>query len=271
MPVPDVITGRDARVNGVSTLGHFRIVKTSIAGPIRTSNTSGGVARGCGTIDWEGYYYAYGHTPPVWLNEQFTFSGTLANEETTGGAAICTGIDIIIPQKPQANMKNYISYVVHFGAMGADLTNATETIADSSAPAIYCASGLKLKLDNVEETDIEEVQISLRSAVAKFANSSTNGFMKRTPGNIDWTVAYIRAVNKLSLLPAAGEIKTIKAYVESDKYWEFQFGRVSKPFDIKVDHETDEITTAAVALDMTSHNGTTLGVIKNPAGTTKWP
>jgi hypothetical protein len=269
-----VITARNFQISTdgttVSTASKGRILRVSEAGPAHASNFKGGTGRGCGVGDWQGYFMAYGHTPPLFPNDTFTLVCSLDNTNSASGDAICTGIDIVVPNEPERDGKNYVFYRVYFGAMGADLTfGSSPPSTDVSQAAMFCASGLPLKLDNVAEDEIIRSELRIRAAAPRYAKDT--GWYSRTAGNLDWELDYRRRISSLGSLPAIGTLKVVKQYVTAALFWELSWGRVTEPFDVEIDRESNAIVAASVKLEMSAYYGTSYGHINNPATTQCWP
>ncbi len=63
--IPQIITGKNVVVNGVSTLGLVKIDNRASKAVVQASNLSGGADRPDGIRELNGYYWAWGDTPPV--------------------------------------------------------------------------------------------------------------------------------------------------------------------------------------------------------------
>ena len=291
MTVPAVISGINAIVNNVSTMGTLKVQQhSSSKNAIYTSTGNGGAQRKCGNVDFTGFIHAFGYMPPtidgnlVWPNSTFSFAATLAGyaNDVISSTAFCTGIDVFWPVGEKIIERSYINYVIHFASAGAALaiTSGTPSIADSSVPQMYCAQGMTLSIDGTPEPNVEWMEVSIRSTAEPYVNSTLNGIYSRAPGNFDWTFKYHRNVNSLALLPTVDSIHEILINVPSttvlgasltDPYWILKYGIFSQPITLTVARESPLPVTAEVEANMTGWKDTTAGGIWVPgSGTPIW-
>jgi hypothetical protein len=279
--VTPYVTGKDVCVNGVNTLGHIMLQRTSHANAIYDSSGRGGADRMAGNIDFQGYYWAWGHTPPVLPNDLFDLEFTLTGTDTTGssGAYVrCTGMDIFVPTFDPKG-ENAVYYALYFAAAGNDLVNTGATVTAPTVLTKYPVAGLACTLTPFTtvppEDGIEAMQFSMhQQGGAPDINSSTNGVFFRSKRNLDWEFTYRKAVNALSKVPALNSVQAIKMFVTSTLYWAANYGIVTK-HEGKFDHGNTKILAVEVTLSKCK-SGTDVGSVMTPGitpggGATVWP
>lgn len=274
----DIILGRNVVVNNVSTLGGLRLDNRSEKSPVHASNLSGGVDRVCGIRKLQGYYWAYGDTPPVFPNDLFSLSFTLNGAADTWAqntSVRCRGIEVIADAYDE-RQENAVYYIVHFGGAGVDFTTGSGAApTDSTQPAKYCTKGLGLKLDGVLQEYIAGMHLRVVAIADEDTNSTLNGIAFYPAGDIDWTFEYTQRVKQWPVTPALDSVVTIQMATQLTaglaflRYWELAFGQLASK-----ESQFDRKTRKPLSVQRTYEkctSGSDIGHIIDPAGTTQWP
>jgi hypothetical protein len=234
-----------------------------------------GTDRNCGAVDWTGQYFAYGGAPAVFPGDAFTFSGESVDGAGASGTAITERVQIVWEQE----QADYVQHVVHFAGNG-DLTLGAITLSDDSIPNAQCGAGLIAKLDGVEVTDVRRAYLDIMRVYGKppgqignrpYKSSTTAGKVRRVKSRLDFQ-GYIDAyVSNHNSLPALQSAPVISLYTTAALYWELTWARIVKLADIGANVEDTELLGVRIFFAMKGSNGTSLGTVKAPGGTTKWP
>jgi hypothetical protein len=202
MNLPQVILGKSIVVNGVSTNGRIKIDNRSSKDYIAASNLYGGVDRAYGIRELSGYIWGYGDLPPVFPNQsfdlQFTLDGSKAVAVGTGGndGVRCLGIEIFANPYEQ-NKENAVYYIVHFGGMGTDFSDASVP-TDVTQPRIYSTKSLGVKFGYWNKTTHALVYTEpcyfagMHLKIVAYADpdwsSCMNGIAYYPAGQLDWSL-----------------------------------------------------------------------------------
>ena len=263
----ELILGKDVVVNGVSTLGHVKIDNSSEKGRMQASNLGGGVDRPDGIRMLKGYYYAYGDTPPVFVNDLFNLTFTLNGLTGTQNTSVrCLGLEIFA-NAYEPGKDNLVFYVVHFGGAGVDFTTGSAA-GDNTAPSILNTKGLGLNLSGAVLPYIAGMHLKIEALADPDWNSSLNGIAFYPRGDIDWMLDWTQRVNEFSLTPDLDSIHAVTMQTNGLVGWHLEYGKLGKRGGT-FDHKTKLPLTMDYILEKCS-NGADLGSITDPSGATKW-
>ena len=279
----DVITGVNACVSGVPTMGFVEIERTIDSTAIADSAGKGGMDRVPGNVDFTGKIFAYGYKPPsgTFPNKTFTLDFTQDSTDVTAVAGViaadvrCIGLEIMVPAHDKTG-KNAIFYIIHFGANGTDLSYGSATSANT-VPTKYPSKNMATYLDTVRQTYCQWAHLMISAEVEPKVNSDSNGVYFRPAGQIDWKYTYNREVKTMSLLPALNTIHPIRMQTGAGGtsgggtvgYWALNYGMVTG-YKAKIDHASRLPISYDVELEKCSLL-TDVGSITDPDGAQMWP
>ena len=269
-------------VDGISTVENWNINDTRTSDSYVASNTLNGTVRGGGIRAWDGGFSGRGNTPPVMPGEEFNFKGYT---EPTSGTEGDTGItydgqalvnSVTVSWNWATNL--ILGWTVSFNGLPG-LTYATAIpVLDTTIPTIGASCGTKVEYATTaaptifnEIPAITQATLTITSTLASEANSSTVAggecWMGYSKGPIDWTLAmpqedYIRGVDGYPLL---GGFSLLRLYVDATDYWELRFGKMESYTNLVVDRNGGSTIARTLNLAMSATDGTTMGLIKQPA------
>lgn len=286
----DIILGQDVVVNGISTLGKIKIDNRSTKSPMLASNLQGGADRPEGIRELQGYYWAWGDTPPVFPNDlfdlRFTLDGNTAVEVVNGSVAgigvRCRAIEIFAePFDPKQD--NMVYYLVHFGGAGNDFSTSATVPTDTSAPVKYSTRGLGLQLDDATVCYIAGMHLKIQALAEPDWSSCLNGIAYFPAGPIDWSFNFAQRVKAWPqpatpgslVYPDLDGVKKIYMATQTNADlsfkagWTLEYGKLGRKSG-EFDHKSRTPMTVEYLMEKSSL-AADLGSIVDPAGVTQWP
>jgi hypothetical protein len=104
-----------------------------------------------------------------------------------------------------------------------------------------------------------------------YSSSSVPGKMRRKKSYLDWRVLIDCYVDDWANLPTLQDNVVINLYTTASLSWELKWGRIIGLDDIGAHVEEAELLHVAITAVMQGSDGSSLGWVKNPASTQKWP
>lgn len=277
-----VVSGKNGAVDGSTDVRDWSISSEADLQAYVSSATKGGTARVPGNVDWNGQYNSYGHTPVRMPGETFEFKGSIdgsVGANCPANGAIVDQVEIRIDIEAAA----IIDHTVAFSANGILSFGAT-VAADASVPSPPPSKGTKIQTavpsgspSYGDILDVRTVTITITSDNKSYVSSESAGQVKRTAGNIDFSLSYSVYADDFSNanVPAVNTVADIKVFVNATQFWHLQWCKYGEASDLGVGIESADNVAAslnAVMEGFTDISATpTEGFIKNPAGTTFWP
>uniref|UniRef100_A0A6M3K8M7 Uncharacterized protein n=2 Tax=viral metagenome TaxID=1070528 RepID=A0A6M3K8M7_9ZZZZ len=262
-----VISGINCEVDGVSSMSGWKIRMLNMPPEFATSDAPGGMGRAAGNFDWRGVYRAYGHTPLHWPGDSIAFKGDTDASYGVSATGIVDRMTITCPIEPGG----LIDTVVEFSNNdAAGLVNGAAAATAGATPAIFSAVTRKIAWSGTD-VSARNWRLVLTARNRPYVDTDTDGWVMRTPGNMDGQFEYSVYDNAAANLPARGSIAVAQFYVTASTYWELTWGIIERVDDWGGDHEGAENVFGNVFGFWTAQSGTSIGTIKNPAGATKWP
>jgi hypothetical protein len=238
------------------------------ASDIFHSSGKGGAELAEGSVDFDGRFLVWGHTPtffPTGDNRlkalAFTLSGAGTNSGLSVSSAACTGLDIVVPTYDETR-RNGVYYVVYFGAAGVDFSAGGAT--PGAAGPIFNVKGLGCTFASTPQANVQKMHLAIRNLGDKYVDSSTNGVFNRPDGPINWRFNYRRGLTTMADAPALNAVGEVIMYVETAKTWILDYGRVIK-LEQLLDPQSGEVIGADIAIGMCTNAGV-VGSIKDPTG-----
>lgn len=270
-----ILSGKNMSVNASSASGvyAFEINQEHYPAWQVGGNQAGAVARAEGNFEWYGWFMANGHTPLLWVGDQFAF--TCAPSQTgslaVSGTALCVGLEIICDNRnPDEPVPLY--HRVLFGPAGV-LSYGVSSPTDSGTPAIYPPKGICAYYgSSIPRTKYQKLRIFDKAPV-RTTDCTENGQIIWAAGELD--AEYEWWINTddpddfplLSADPVNGRMN-----VTDTEYWDLNWLRLTEyPKPWSASRRPPKVVDAKFKAAWTGYNGTTQGYIKNPAGATKWP
>jgi hypothetical protein len=258
-----VISGYKMAVGNANTVRRFRIFYQGTIPPYVASNTKNATGRVKGNKDWRGFFLGYGHTPPVFPGEEFTFTGSIDGSKGVTGTAICDRIQVDCPTEQGTPLE----YAVFFSSNG-ELTLGGAVATDSTTPAPPSSVGLGASFGGAL-ADVRAWRLLVEAKNKPYASSSTDGWVKRVKGPIDATAQVTLYSDAPASLPKPNDDVIVNLYVSTTESWELKWCKVEGPQEYGADHESPEPVGGLVVAKFNGfQNGT--GSISAPSGV-KWP
>lgn len=287
-----VHSGKYGIVDGKSTVRQWSIVEQEAQPKGVASNSRLGTFRRPGVRRWNGNYQAYGATPAVMPGEQFAFKGYTAPVNdiagstgmTYSGNAVVRSVAITWNWRNAAILSHQVNFEGHLA-----LTKANNIpVPDASAIDSPSVIGCKFTWDKATPAALQDIinltqgVLTISSEVQTYVNSHTvigvgAGMVCWTGavgGPIDWSLALSQEDDSRGLANdlLIGDLIQLKLYtIPGGANWDLQYGIVRDYSGITVNRETGSIIGRTINVDMVANNGSTLGHINRPDGTTWWP
>ncbi|MHC4866923.1 MAG: hypothetical protein ACYTEX_22825 [Planctomycetota bacterium] len=263
------VSGLSSVVDGTSQARAWRIKMNELAAEYVASGMQKGMGRIAGVKRWGGVYVAYGGTPAVFPSATFTFTGNTDESVGYTGTARCERIRI--EWDPDAHPPVPIRHMVFFRSAGA-LTPGAAPATDATTPAREAATSLRIDLIGTQQTHVHKAQLDIFAKhMKRYADTSTSFWEYWTEGAIDAEAWWDVWEDAPGSLPTLQTEHTFKIYTTATEFWELQWMRIVGHDPFEVDHEGNRPAGARVRAQWNSDNGTSVGTIKNPATTVKWP
>lgn len=264
-------------INGVSTVRNWRVNRQASLQSFVASNTKGMTGSLKGNEDWSGSFSQYGHTPAHLPGDEVTFLGSIDGVKGVSGNALIDSVEIVIDIESGA----IITMNTSLSGNGALALDVAAAVTDTEFPEIFSSIGRKVEIATpsddpsfVEVPHVRTVTIRLTANNVSFVSSETAGNVNRKKGNLSasLSMSLYAEDNSLSNLILPNSLKSVRVYVESDKFWQFDailFGGLS---DITIDREAAAMIGASLEGNFTGHyNSETEGQIIMPNTTVWWP
>ena len=303
--VPALTIASSGTAVPISTLGKIKYDNRAEHKIQQASNLGGGVARPKGIRMLNGYFYAWGDTPPCFPNDLIGVNFTLDGVHcATNPCLRCTAIEIMVEPYSE-DKKNKVYYVVYFTGAGFDFAEFTavgnDPILDTTQPIELSTKSLGLGIGGVGSFTagtgggiggawagtvvpyVESMKLRVEALATPDWNSSLNGIAFTPRGDIDWHLKLVQRVNRWST-PAdtlIGDLDGVQALLMATRLnanlsfntgWALEWGDLtSKAGDF--DHASTKILTAEYEFEKNiyqSGGATKLGSITDPAGVTRW-
>jgi hypothetical protein len=270
-------SGKFGVVNGRSHIRNWSLEDSIQPEVYYASNTKFGAFRNSGVEDWTGGFEGFGGEPPVLPGANLAFSGYTApdNDIVGGQGKIYAGAFIV--NAVTVNWNWQPTQTLNWTAEIARRTGAV-TISDSvhedtavTLPQKMC--GLKIQIgDAGAEEDWENVVQATFNITADnqtYVNSSTSCRTYRKAGNIDWTLSVVEQNEAQDL--TKGSFYRILLFTTNSLYWELEWGIFTGYTGFVIDRETGAIIQKTANFAMSGSDGTSIGSIVTPSGSTFWP
>lgn len=271
MPSPNVYGGHSSLVTSsggaVHTTRHWRIVHTGEPPSYVASNTSGGTGRETGVSDWQGIYVCYDDTPVDWVGQDFTFTGVTDGNVGYSGPAIVDRIQVLWDHRKGA----LLEYRVYFSSDGKLEKVSAQALSDVGIPDPPSSVQMVLELDTVAEPDVYAIELNFYARNKKYVSSDTAGQTKRVAGPVDCDCTYSVYQADPANLPNKDQHYILACYVTAGTHWEVTWLKIKEIREFGATPDSPEPVSATIFGEFNCSNGTSLGTIKNPAGTTVWP
>jgi len=277
-----VISGKNGVVNGSAEVRDWSITSEADLQAYVSSATKGGTSRTAGNEDWNGTYNAYGHTPVRMPGEFFAFLGSidkLVGVDSGASGAIVDQVEIRIDIEAGA----IIDHSVNFSA-NAVLTFGAAVASDATVPAPPSSKGTKIQtaaaigspvFTNI--LDYRTCTITITSDNNVYVSSESAGQVKRTAGNIDFSVSYSVYADDFSNanVPPVNTVANLRVFVNATQFWDLKWVRYGDASDMGANIESADNVAATLNVMMEGYTDVastpTEGFIKKPDGSTFWP
>lgn len=278
--------GKLGAIDAFDTIAMWSLNETQTPGRGIASNTRFAPVRKAGARAWTGTYKGYGGQPAMMPGQIAAFVGFGAPTNDISGNGLRYSGNIMADSVAitwNFRTGELISHTVNFSghlalaiADGAQVTDVTipdmPSVVLSKIQWKPAASGALADFPNVSQATL-----TLSAQNQSYVNSGTviSGklWTGRVAGPIDWTFALQQDddVRVGATVPQIADDIQIKAFINATEFWLLNWGHVRDYTGLQVNLETGAILARTVNIDMTAHDGTTLGVITKPDTTNWWP
>ncbi len=272
MGVP-IISGIDMIVDNEHTSRLWQIAHRGNQNKWVGTGVPKGYTHGKGNHDWTGYYLGYGGKPQVFPGDKFTFKASIDGSIGRFGSAICDEIFVRVDREGGKK----VEYRVRFSADGTLSKGAVSAVVPGSSDIPADARDLIFKLSGVAQENVRWSEFRIQAANRPFSGV-TVGETNRNAGNL---IAFARYGVYLegtwaTDLPELDSIHSTDIYVNATEYWRFNWLMTLDRPELTVPREEQAAVNGLnaseiVQLGLVGVQGTSQGLIINPAGATKWP
>ena len=274
------LSGKYGVVDGYGSVYNWSINDNQQLAAVIDSSTDVATNRVAGIKSWDGSFGQNLGQPSVLPGTFFTFTGFTAPDDglPTGTGTVYTGNALCsqaVMNWDWAGGNVLTAELTFLGNLGLTLSTANHADATVSNPLSICGTKIEFSSNGTDWTEllnISTASLTLSVATSDYVNSSTSCNTGRKSGPKDWTAAIVLDETKRDTadVPAKGTLLEWKFYVDGSNSWRFKWGRVRDFTGIVVDRQSGNIVQQTMNVDMAVSDGTSLGYVQAPDGSTNW-
>lgn len=279
-------SGKFAAIDGFDTVAMWSLNEQQAPAKGVASNTAFGPVRRAGVRSWSGTYKGYGGTPALLPGQLAAFVGYGAPTNDISGNGLRYSGNIMADTVTITwnwRTGELISHTVNWsGDLALTIADgaAVVDVAIPDMPSVVlakvewkpAASGILTAFPNVSQATL-----ALSAQNQPYVNSSTviagKLWTGRRSGPIDWSCAIQQDddIRVGATVPQIADDVELKLFVDAATFWLLKWGHVRDYTGLTANRETGAIISRTCNIDMTAHDGTTLGVITKPDAANYWP
>ncbi|MDD5477998.1 MAG: hypothetical protein PHG87_07390 [Candidatus Omnitrophica bacterium] len=245
-----VISGLNACVDGINTMGKWTVELSNEVKSWLASNSKRAPGYLPGNFDWSGSYEAWGYQPLKMPTNEFTFTGSVDGAKGVSGDVVVDSVEITIG----VEAADIIKHTVEFSGNGALTKADISAISDVESPEAFTSLGLKAYLGDIAESplyselsDVRTVTLRFTADNKEYNSSGTSGYTKRLAGNIGGEVTISVYADSLDDLPDEGDLAALKVMVTDTLFWELKWIIFASIGDFAADVETGDLIGAELS------------------------
>jgi hypothetical protein len=232
------IRAYDAAIANVGCARELVLAREADPMTVACSATAGAMNELDGTVDWKGYYSAYGHTPYAFPGSAFTLTFNLKQDLDDGGSGVSMIEAVRVDWDFVRNAP--ISHVVQFGGNGA-FAAGSQTTADATVPAPVQSGDCKVDTADPAASpsfatmaNVARASLLMYADNPRYANSSTSKIYKRAKGLFHWEVTLDIQPDATSELQTINGNKHVRLYTGATTYYDIKWAKFKKVGEIKI-------------------------------------
>lgn len=261
-----VITAMGGAVNGVECVSLWKTMNIAFPAEAICSASDGAVLRAAGIRDWQGFYQAFGHTPPHLPADIFTFEGAASNDK--GAKSVADGA-IVDKVTIEWNLEQgaFIRHTTEFACKKGILEYGSVATSDSSIPNPPTSTSCNIA-GIAGCIELRRMKLILLARNPKYVNASTEGQRQREPGNKDGGFECTIYTEDADF-ELVEQIKNVTFEVGTAGSWDMKWAILST-VGATLPIGQEGLFEAQIAGKFTGYKDAEKGWVKAPGGTAWW-